>query len=116
MNPDPVAPPTARDYFRILARRWWVVVAGIVGFAIIGVAYSYRGPTIYKASSEVRFTSGGTNSVAVNSSSRANSGTADRDVLTEVEIIKAPRFKNHIIDVMHLQKKAIKPGRDGRMT
>src|SRR5436853_406620 len=40
MNPDPVAPPTARDYFRILARRWWVVVLGIVGFALIGVAYA----------------------------------------------------------------------------
>ncbi|MDQ1466214.1 MAG: tyrosine-protein kinase [Actinomycetota bacterium] len=108
MNPDPIAPPTARDYLRILARRWWVVVLGIVGFAALGVLYSYRGPTIYKSSSEVRFTSGGTSSVAVNSSSHANSGTADRDVLTEVEVIKAPRFKNHIIDLLHLGPKAIK--------
>jgi capsular exopolysaccharide synthesis family protein len=108
MNPDPVAPPTVRDYFRILARRWWVVVLGIVGFMILAVAYSFKGPTIYKASAEVRFTSGDSNTVAVNAGSHANAGTADRDVLTEVEVIKAARFKNHIIDLMNLEPKAIK--------
>jgi capsular exopolysaccharide synthesis family protein len=109
MNQDPVAPPTVRDYLRILARRWWVVVLGIALFTVAAVAYSYNGPTIYKSSSEVRFTSGGAaSSVDINSSNRANSGTADRDVLTEVEVIKARRFKDNIIDRLHLGRKAIK--------
>ena len=54
MNQSPIAPPTVRDYFRILARRWWVVVLGVIGFTLLMVVYSFRGPTIYKASSEVR--------------------------------------------------------------
>jgi capsular exopolysaccharide synthesis family protein len=108
MNPDPVAPPTVRDYFRILARRWWVIAIGVVGVAVLAIAYSFKGPTIYKASSEVRFTSNGSNNVAVNAGSHANAGSADREVLSEVEVIKAVRFKNHISDLMHLKPKAIK--------
>src|SRR6266550_2324778 len=108
MNQDPVAPPTARDYLRILARRWWVVVLGIALFTLAAVLYSYRGPTIYKSSSEVRFTSGGTSSVDINSGNRVNSGTADRDVLTEVEVIKARRFRDDIIKRLGLGPKAIK--------
>ena len=107
MNQDPVAPPTARDYLRILGRRWWMVVATIAFFTLVGVVYSHRGPTIYKSSAEVRFTSGAT-SVDINTSNRANSGTADRDVLTEVEVIKARRFRNDILDRMNLGPKAIK--------
>jgi capsular exopolysaccharide synthesis family protein len=107
MNPDPVAPPTARDYLRILVRRWWVVVLGIAGFTVLAVAYSYRGPTIYKATSEVRFTSG-VAEVSVNSGNHAAAGTASQEVLTEVEVIKAPNFKNRIISELHLGSKAIK--------
>lgn len=107
MNQDPVAPPTARDYLRILGRRWWMVVATIVAFTLAGIVYSNRGPTIYKSSAEVRFASGAS-SVDINTSNRANSGTADRDVLTEVEVIKARRFKNDILDRMNLGPKAIK--------
>jgi succinoglycan biosynthesis transport protein ExoP len=107
MNPDPVAPPTARDYLRILGRRWWVVVLGIVGFTVLGVAYSYKGPTIYKASSEVRFTSGNAD-LAVNSGNHAAASTASQEVLTEVEVIKAPNFKNKILADLHLEPKAIK--------
>ena len=33
MNQSPVAPPTVRDYLRILGRRWWVVVLGCVGWS-----------------------------------------------------------------------------------
>ena len=108
MNPDPVAPPTARDYLRILLRRWLVIVAAIVLFTLAGFVYSNRGPTIYKSTSEVRFATGGTNSVDINSSNKANSGTADRDVLTEVEVIKARTFKDNIIERMGLGDKAIK--------
>jgi succinoglycan biosynthesis transport protein ExoP len=107
MNPDPVAPPTARDYLRILVRRWWVVVLGIVGFTLLGVAYSYRGPTIYKASSEVRFTSGNAEAT-VNAGNHAAQGTASQEVLTEVEVIKAVNFKNRMIADLHLEPKAIK--------
>ena len=108
MNPDPVAPPTARDYLRILGRRWWVVVLAIVLLTLAGVVYSNKGPTIYKSSSEVRFASGAASSVDINSSNRANSGTADRDVLTEVEVIKARKFRDAITERMSLGKKAIK--------
>jgi succinoglycan biosynthesis transport protein ExoP len=108
MNQDPVAPPTVRDYLRILARRWWVVVLGIALVTVAAVLYSYRGPTIYKSSSEVRFTSGGTSTIDLNSGNRINSGTADRDVLTEVEVIKARRFRDDITKRMHLGVNAIK--------
>ncbi|HEY5011841.1 MAG TPA: polysaccharide biosynthesis tyrosine autokinase [Acidimicrobiia bacterium] len=108
MSPDPVAPPTVRDYMRILGRRWWVVVIGIVGFTALLVAYSYHGPTIYKATSEVRFSSGDTTSVAVNAGNRSSAGSASQEVLTEVEVIKSPNFKNRIIDAMKLGKKSIK--------
>jgi capsular exopolysaccharide synthesis family protein len=97
-----------RDYLRILYRRWWVVVLGVVGFTLLLVAYSYRGPTIYKATSEVRFSSGLAADVAVNSGSHTANGTASQDVLTEVEVIKSPNFKNRIIAAMHLGPKAIK--------
>jgi capsular exopolysaccharide synthesis family protein len=107
MNPDPVAPPTVRDYLRILVRRWWVVVLGIVGFTVLGVVYAYRGPTIYKASSEVRFTSG-TAEATVNAGNHAAQGTASQEVLTEVEVLKSVNFKNGILADLHLGPKAIK--------
>ena len=107
MNQGPVAPPTVRDYLRILLRRWWVVVLGIVVFTALLVAYSYRGPTIWKATSEVRFSSGDS-AVAVNSGNKVSSGSASQEVLTEVEVIKSPNFKNAIIAKMSLGKKAIK--------
>jgi capsular exopolysaccharide synthesis family protein len=108
MTQGSVAPPTVRDYLRILVRRWWVVVLGVAGFTLLLVAYSYRGPTIYKATSEVRFSSGATSDVAVNSGNHAAAGTASQQVLTEVEVIKSPNFKNQIITAMKLGPKAIK--------
>src|SRR5258708_5539798 len=108
MNQSPIAPPTVRDYLRILARRWWVVVLGVVVFTLLLVAYSYRGPTIYKATSEVRFSSGDTSSVAVNSGNRSSAGSASQEVLTEVEVVKSPNFKARIIKQMNLGPKAIK--------
>lgn len=108
MSQSSVAPPTVRDYLRILARRWWVVVLGVVLFTVLLVAYSYHGPTIYKATSEVRFSSGDTTSVAVNSGNRASAGSASQEVLTEVEVLKSPNFKNRIIAAMGLGKNAIK--------
>jgi capsular exopolysaccharide synthesis family protein len=108
MSQNPVAPPTVRDYLRILARRWWVVVLGVVGFTLLLVAYSYRGPTIYKATAEVRFSSGAASDVSVNSGSHTNSGTASQEVLTQVEVLKSPDFKNAIIKALNLGPKAIK--------
>ena len=108
MNQSPIAPPTVRDYLRILARRWWVVVLGVVLFTLLLVAYSYRGPTIYKATSEVRFTSGDSSSVAVNSGNRSSAGSASQEVLTEVEVLKSPNFKARITKQLNLGAKAIK--------
>ena len=35
MTTGPVAPPTVRDYLRILYRRWWVVVLGVAALPLI---------------------------------------------------------------------------------
>jgi capsular exopolysaccharide synthesis family protein len=116
MSTEPLAPPTFRDYLRILARRWWVVVLGIVGFTLLFLAYTYKDGTIYTSASEVRVQSGVDLLSNGSSTSHASTGTQNADILTYVEVIKSTRFENEIIKQNHLKTDGIKQVRAGNVT
>jgi capsular exopolysaccharide synthesis family protein len=117
MTTEPLAPPTFRDYLRILLRRWWVVVLGIVGFTGLLVAYSYKGPTIYTSTSEVRFETGvDTSAGSTSAASHTSTGSQNTSLLTQVEVLKAARFQDLVKKQNHLGPNAIKQLNVGQVT
>jgi capsular exopolysaccharide synthesis family protein len=102
------APPPFSDYLRIVVRRWWVVLLGIVFGALLLLAYTYKNGKIFNSSSEVRVESGLSTSTGSSSSKVGTStGSQNADILTFIEVIKAARFENHIIAQNHLKTNGI---------
>ncbi|MCB0975328.1 MAG: hypothetical protein KDB86_12330 [Actinobacteria bacterium] len=79
-----------RRYFRVLARRWRVlVIAGLVG-ALAGTVWTMRQPKLYSSSAKVRLVEGASETAFSRNDIRlTNPFSAARELDTEAEIVQS---------------------------